>query len=180
MRRIILTLLTIWLVLALAPVAAQEGQTYYVSVKAAKVRAETTTSAKVITTLSRGTALVILEVTTGTKVSNSTKWYRINASGIEGYIHSSLVSDRVPAPTVINNSSSSTTNNSTANTVIPTSEPVSPIPAPIRAGGGGCGGATTCSQMASCDQAYACLQAGDGGLDRDKDGVPCESICPGG
>lgn len=24
------------------------------------------------------------------------------------------------------------------------------------------------------------VAAGDSGLDRDKDGVPCESICPGG
>lgn len=38
----------------------------------------------------------------------------------------------------------------------------------------------TCSEMASCQQAYTCLNAGHGRLDRDKDGVPCESICPGG
>ena len=43
-----------------------------------------------------------------------------------------------------------------------------------------CGGATTCGQITSCEQAYACLRAGQSGLDRDKDGVPCESICPGG
>lgn len=38
----------------------------------------------------------------------------------------------------------------------------------------------TCSQMSSCSQAYQCLRAGHSSLDRDGDGVPCESICPGG
>lgn len=43
-----------------------------------------------------------------------------------------------------------------------------------------CAGASKCSVMQSCEQAYACLRDGDSGLDRDGDGVPCESICPGG
>ncbi|MCZ7545009.1 MAG: excalibur calcium-binding domain-containing protein [Anaerolineae bacterium] len=34
--------------------------------------------------------------------------------------------------------------------------------------------------MTSCEEAYACLNAGNRDLDRDGDGVPCESICPGG
>lgn len=38
----------------------------------------------------------------------------------------------------------------------------------------------TCQQITSCEQAYACLQAGYDDFDRDHDGVPCENICPGG
>ncbi|WP_296243330.1 excalibur calcium-binding domain-containing protein, partial [Psychrobacter sp. UBA6766] len=38
----------------------------------------------------------------------------------------------------------------------------------------------TCGQMSSCAQAQKALQCGNGKLDRDNDGVPCESICPGG
>lgn len=38
----------------------------------------------------------------------------------------------------------------------------------------------TCTKMTSCEQAYACLRRGNKRLDRDKDGVPCETICPGG
>lgn len=38
----------------------------------------------------------------------------------------------------------------------------------------------TCGQMASCEQAKLALKCGNKRLDRDKDGVPCESICPGG
>lgn len=37
----------------------------------------------------------------------------------------------------------------------------------------------TCEQLASCDQAKACLAAGNFSLDPDSDGVPCEDIrCP--
>ena len=35
-------------------------------------------------------------------------------------------------------------------------------------------------QMANCEQAKQALKCGNTKLDRDKDGVPCESICPGG
>ena len=38
----------------------------------------------------------------------------------------------------------------------------------------------TCGQMVSCEQAKLALKCGNTKLDRDKDGVPCESICPGG
>ena len=37
-----------------------------------------------------------------------------------------------------------------------------------------------CGQMANCEQAKQALKCGNSRLDRDKDGVPCESICPGG
>ena len=39
---------------------------------------------------------------------------------------------------------------------------------------------STCGQMADCEQAKQALKCGNTRLDRDKDGVPCESICPGG
>ena len=36
----------------------------------------------------------------------------------------------------------------------------------------------TCSQMSSCEEAYFHLrECGNKSLDRDKDGIPCESIC---
>lgn len=43
-----------------------------------------------------------------------------------------------------------------------------------------CEGKYKCGQMNSCDEAYFYLQqCGVGKLDRDKDGIPCESICGG-
>ena len=41
-----------------------------------------------------------------------------------------------------------------------------------------CGSKSTCGQMTSCEEAnYYLKQCGLGRLDRDKDGIPCESIC---
>jgi hypothetical protein len=34
----------------------------------------------------------------------------------------------------------------------------------------------TCGEL-TCEQAYACLAAGNGRLDADDDGIPCESVC---
>lgn len=49
------------------------------------------------------------------------------------------------------------------------------------AGGSQCKGLPrTCGEMVSCEQAKQALKCGNTKLDRDKDGVPCESICPGG
>ena len=49
------------------------------------------------------------------------------------------------------------------------------------AGGSQCKGLPrTCGQMVNCEQAKQALKCGNTKLDRDKDGVPCESICPGG
>lgn len=49
------------------------------------------------------------------------------------------------------------------------------------AGGSQCKGLpSVCGQMANCEQAKQALKCGHKQLDRDKDGVPCESIYPGG
>ena len=37
--------------------------------------------------------------------------------------------------------------------------------------------AQTCKSFNSCEEAVRSLRAGNSRLDRDKDGVPCESIC---
>ncbi|WP_312146033.1 MULTISPECIES: thermonuclease family protein [Stutzerimonas stutzeri subgroup] len=42
-----------------------------------------------------------------------------------------------------------------------------------------CSPRKTCGQMSSCTEArYHLEQCGNGRLDRDNDGIPCESICP--
>lgn len=44
----------------------------------------------------------------------------------------------------------------------------------------GCGSfPRTCGQMTSCEQAKQALRCGHTRLDRDKDGIPCETICGG-
>jgi SH3 domain-containing protein/excalibur calcium-binding domain-containing protein len=153
------------------PSSPEVGKTYFVNIASARVRSSADTSATVVATLSRSKSVVILEVVRGTSVNGSTTWYRIRFNREEGYIHSSLVSKTLPST-----GSSGTGSNGgvSVSTPAPISTPVPP------SGSVSCGGATTCGQMTSCAQAYACLAAGRSSLDRDKDGVPCESICPGG
>lgn len=45
-----------------------------------------------------------------------------------------------------------------------------------------CSPKRTCKMISSCTEAYWYLEncSWGGALDRDNDGVPCESICPGG
>lgn len=57
-----------------------------------------------------------------------------------------------------------------------------PIPEPIRiaeiSNDNDCAGMyRTCGEMASCAEAQRALACGNGKLDRDNDGIPCESIC---
>ncbi len=61
-----------------------------------------------------------------------------------------------------------------------TEAPIAPISKP--AGGEyQCSCSKTCTNMASCNEAYFQLnQCGCSARDGDDDGVPCESICPGG
>lgn len=35
----------------------------------------------------------------------------------------------------------------------------------------------TCKDFKTCDEAKIALKAGNTGLDRDKDGIPCETLC---
>ena len=37
--------------------------------------------------------------------------------------------------------------------------------------------AQTCKTFTSCEQAVRSYQSGNSKLDRDKDGIPCESLC---
>jgi len=176
MRKYALFCLSILFLTILTSVNAQEGQTYYVSVRAAKIRSEASTASETVTTLKRHTPLVILEVVNGQSVSGSRTWYRINASGVEGYIHSSLVTASAPAPANGSSGSSGSSSSSTPNTSTGTFV----VPESARASSSGCPNlGATCSAL-TCDEAYACLRAGNGRLDRDNDGVPCESVCPGG
>ncbi|MFH1533336.1 MAG: thermonuclease family protein [Nitrospirota bacterium] len=58
--------------------------------------------------------------------------------------------------------------------VAPTPEP-EPMP---ETSSYSCSVSKNCGDMTSCDEAYYYLHTcGKGGLDRDKDGVPCESLC---
>ncbi len=145
--------------------ATAEELRYY-TLAQANVRKCPQTSCDIDTQLSGGSEVLVITQVDGDTVSGSNKWYQTTL----GYIHSSLISDSPPI--VVATQPTNFTSQQSAPP--PTTAPISPST------GVSCNGATACTQMQSCEQAYACLQAGDSGLDRDGDGVPCESICPGG
>ncbi len=65
-------------------------------------------------------------------------------------------------------------------TAIPVEKTWTPIPtqAPQLSEEFTCAGKTTCGEMSSCSEAYFYLNScGVSSLDKDKDGIPCESIC---
>ena len=65
--------------------------------------------------------------------------------------------------------------------VTPTPKVKSATPPPPQTEGYTCDCSKPCLQMSSCDEAYYQLNTcGCSARDSDKDGVPCESICPGG
>lgn len=152
-------------------VAAQDSTTYYVSVRTANVRACSLTTCAIVAKLPSGTAIQPLEQVEGAKVSGSTIWYRIDVNGKEGYIHASLVTTKAPK------ASAPATGSSVQATAVPA---LISTPAPA-APAFACSCSKTCEAMASCEEAYYQLnQCGCGKRDSDHDGVPCESICPGG
>lgn len=181
MKKFLLFTVVYMLFSVVLSVTAQTGETYYVKSRSARVRAEPTTSAAIVATLRSRTPIVVLEVVDGTRVSGSTTWYRLEVNGEEGYVHSSLVTDTAPAAPVTSSGGGGTSGGSGGQTTPnPQSTPPPLVEQPVQPPAGvSCNGATTCSQMASCEQARACLAAGRSSLDRDHDGIPCESICGG-
>lgn len=158
------------------PTSLPSGTTYYIKSNSANLRAEPNTSSSVVGGLSWGNEIQVIDNNVqGQSVSGSTRWYELNYKGDIAYVHSSLIS-RTPPPTAApqarsNNTSSSTTN--LGNQSQPTAIPQAPTFS--------CNCSKTCSAMTSCEEAYFQLnQCGCSKRDGDGDGVPCESICPGG
>lgn len=170
MKRFPLFFLTLMLFVLVFSVAAQD--TLYAKQRGVRVRSEPSTSAALVTSLARGTAVTVIREESGTRVSGSTVWYYVSTGLYQGYIHSSLLTNVAPAapPSSGSGNGSGPALQSTPAPLV--EQPVAPPPA-----GASCGGATKCGQMTSCEQARACLAAGNGRLDGDNDGTPCESIC---
>lgn len=170
------------------------AETYYVTANGAvNIRSCASTDCGVVTTANRGDALAV--------VSLLNNWYELQLdNGDTGYIADFLIGINPPStqPTAVPVQSTAIPQSNDSQSVVqptaipaqPTAVPVQPTAVPVStvavqseaqppSDGQICGGATTCGAMSSCEQAYACLRAGRSSLDRDKDGIPCESICGG-
>ena len=118
-----------------------------------------------VASVDSGTALTVNAMLNGQAVDvGNAIWYRTDWQGREAYVYSNLVTYAAPtSPAIISQPA----------------QPVSPPSNPPASSDGCPGRSLTCASL-TCAQAYACLRAGNRSLDRDRDGVPCESICPGG
>jgi len=112
-------------------------------------------------------------------------WYRVEYQDIDGWVLGSLTTAQrpvadsnqptaAPAQPTQSDSGGGGLPGGFSPDVVPTEPPAAPA-------GFACNCGKLCSQMASCDEAYFQLNTcGCGARDSDNDGVPCESICPGG
>jgi hypothetical protein len=144
----------------------------------------------VVERFTAGTAVEVTGTEEGDSVSGSKEWYIVLYEDQEIYIHSSLLSTRKlvpPMPTRNSSTGSSGSSGSSSpatstpapDSIAPISTAVIPEPTTPPVQGAACPGLQyTCSQL-TCEQAYACLAAGGGDLDRDNDGKPCETQCGG-
>lgn len=144
-------------------VALLEGTVYTLS--QANVRECPMTSCEVVTTFGAGVGLPHDALVNGEPVeAGNWVWYRVQYAGRDLYVYSSVVTTRAPQPASAGGGG-----------VFATSTPLASS-----------GGATCprydakCTELSTCEQAMACLAQGNESLDRDRDGIPCESLCAGG
>lgn len=90
-------------------------------------------------------------------------WYRVTGYPQIGYVHSAAAIPLFPdAPATVTTMSQATAFPTLASNVNPGLCP---------------GEGVRCTQLTTCEQAYACLAAGNRRLDNDGDGIPCEALC---
>ncbi|MDQ7026776.1 MAG: SH3 domain-containing protein [Anaerolineae bacterium] len=161
------------------PTNTQTTRTYYVTSNRINARACPETTCDIVTTLSRGDEIQVIETIAGTNVAGSTGWYHARYNGRVIYVHSSLASRNRPstaAPVLPQTSSS-------GNTATPQNQSVAP-PAPASACNCQSGNTLNCSDFRSQSAAQACYnqciqEVGRDvhGLDgNDNDGLACESL----
>lgn len=165
-----------------------EVMTYYVTSNTrVNLRSCGATSCGIVATANPGEALRI--------VSDSGDWYEVVFDdGSTGYIAAFLVSDiepviqTQPIQPVAQPTNAPVQATAVPQQVQPTNVSVQPVVQPTQpppptqppAPAFTCDCSKTCGAM-TCEEAYFQLQqCGCGRRDSDKDGVPCESICPGG
>ena len=140
--------------------ATKDREPVYIR-SAANLRVCASRACEAITQLQQGEAVVATGTIEGEAIEPShTTWFRVDYQGRVAYVYSQLVTLEPP---------------SNLQPIIPPPGDMPPISLPPSSGT--CPSlSATCSQL-TCDQAYACLAAGNRSLDRDGDGIPCESVC---
>lgn len=139
--------------------------TTYYTTSEARLRSCPRLDCNIITTVAAGTSLVVNgQIEGDTATTSSRIWYLTTINGQEAYVYSALVSQT--APVSVSSGSSGSSNIA--------------VPPPSNNSGASCPSLSATCPNLTCAQAYACLAAGNNSLDRDDDGMPCESVCNGG
>ena len=116
-------------------------------------------------------------------IGQSGDWYLIRHSGREMFIAGWLTYTaqlQQPSQPRVPSGSSSSSSNQPSQPPASVQQPVAQQPAAPQQPAFSCSPRKNCGDMSSCAEArFHLTTCGRGGLDRDKDGVPCESICPG-
>lgn len=143
-----------------------DAATMYVATATLNCRAEPQKDARAVEKLTRGDAVEAGE-TRGT-------WVSLDRPGEDCWVAQRFLSNSAPEPDAAPVASYSRP----TRLYTPATDNM-PTLSPRQSGGGGsCGSKRTCGQMNSCAEAYHYLNTcGLRRLDRDGDGVPCESIC---
>lgn len=143
------------------PVVAMQPQVIYIR-STANLRGCASRECEPAAQLPEGATVMATGTTQGEAIDGvNALWYRVDYSGRELYVYSQLILLSPPTSVPVFVSP-------------PTSAPVF-APPPISSAG--CPDMSATCSMLTCEQAYACLAAGNSRLDGDGDGVPCESIC---
>ena len=155
----------------------QATTTYYVIASvSANARSCPRTSCNVVTSFARGAEVNVLQRVTGESVSGNSSWQAVKHNNAAVYVHAPLLSRTRPQAQQAQPAQPAAAQPQQAQPA-QVSAPPTTVPGPQFS----CNCSKTCGAMASCQEAYFQLnQCGCSRRDRDRDGVPCESICPGG
>ena len=146
------------------------GTWYVVAAAQANGRSCPRTTCGIVTGFARGAEVQVLQAVSGEPVGGSSTWQAVKHGSRVVYVHGPLLSRSRPAPTGV-------PARQTGSGQGQASVPPTAVPGPQFT----CNCSKSCSAMASCQEAYFQLNTcGCSRRDSDRDGVPCESICPGG
>jgi hypothetical protein len=143
------------------------------------------TSCATVTTFRNRLVVSVFGTAVGARVSGSTTWLAIRWNGQVVFVHSSLARQGGTTASPVSGSGSTGASAGASSGSAGNVSTGSGSPAPVSTPVAGpppfaCNCARTCSAM-TCDEAYYQLNTcGCSQRDGDGDGVPCESICPGG
>lgn len=165
----------------------QATTTWYIAAPAhANARSCPRTTCNVVAGFARGAAVDVLQRVSGEAVNGNSSWQAVKHGSQVVFVHAPLLSQTRPRPTAVPVARPTRQSQPQQQAQPQQQQQAQPaaVSAPPTAVPGpqfSCDCSKTCGAMASCEEArFQLNQCGCSRRDRDRDGVPCESICPGG